>query len=223
MPRGPIQRRPYSAGATPLPTAFACPQCGVHAQQKWLGNIRGNAGLEKRYLTDLRASICAACGRYSIWIGGKLTYPRLSTAPEPIPVMPDEVRADYEEAREVFDFSPRAAAALLRLSIQKLCVHLGCPGKKLDDDIALLVAKGLPAHVQMALDAVRVVGNNSVHPGELYVRDDTETARSLFDCVNWIVDAMIHRPRRIAETYAKLPPGAREAVARRDSRSAGSR
>jgi hypothetical protein len=135
--------------------------------------------------------------------------------------MPESVRVDYMEARRVFDDSPRAAAALLRLSVQKLCGHLGTPGKDLNADIAALVARGLPRHVQMALDSVRVVGNNAVHPGELDIRDDPGTARSLFDCVNWIVDAMIQRPQLIAETYAKIPEGARDAISERDRSSSG--
>ena len=167
-------------------------------------------------LLKLSASVCDACGMYSLWYDGKLVHPDTSSAPRPSEGMPEEVLADFNEARMVFDASPRAAAALLRLSIQKLCVHLGCPGRDLNSDIATLVAKGLPGHVQMALDSVRVIGNNSVHPGEMNVRDDPEVAKSLFDYVNWIVDAMILRPRRIAEGYSKLPGGAREAVARRD-------
>ena len=112
--------------------------------------------------------------------------------------------------------SPRASAALLRLVIQKLCVHLGEPGENLNDDIGALVSKGLPVHIQQALDSVRVIGNNSVHPGEMSPEDTTEVARALFDIVNWVTEAMITRPAKIELTYKKLPTGAKDSVKRRD-------
>ncbi len=132
--------------------------------------------------------------------------------------MPDEIAADYNEARQVLNDSPRSAAALLRLGIQKLCKHLGEPGKNINDDIASLVKKGLPERVQQALDIVRVVGNNAVHPGQIDLKDDAETAGSLFELVNIIVDVMISEPQRIKELYEKLPESARKAVEDRDKK-----
>lgn len=134
----------------------------------------------------------------------------------PTEEMPPTLRPDYLEAREVLAESPRASAALLRLAIQKLCTELGEPGDDLNRDIGSLVKKGLPAFIQKAMDSVRVVGNNAVHPGELSADDTAEMARALFDIVNWTVEAMITRPATIAKTYSQLPSGARDAVSRRD-------
>ena len=114
---------------------------------------------------------------------------------------------------------PRGAAALLRLSIQKLCVHLGEGGKNIDSDIASLVKKGLPEKLQKALDSVRVVGNNAVHPGKIDLTDDSELARKLFVFVNIIVEVMISQPKQIDEVYHHtLPEGARAAIDKRDQK-----
>ena len=77
--------------------------------------------------------------------------------------------------------------------------------------------RGLDPTVQQALDVVRVVGNNALHLGEMDVNDSPQTAMALFGLVNEITEAMIARPRRIAELYGSLPKGARAAVAKRDA------
>jgi hypothetical protein len=128
--------------------------------------------------------------------------------------MPDNTRAVYEEAQGIVEDSPRGAAALLRLAIQYLCADLGEHGK-LDDAIGNLVSRGLPKQVQQALDTVRVVGNNAVHPGEIDV-DDRETAGALFDLLNLITEYMIALPDQVDNLYQSLPQGARDHVDKRD-------
>lgn len=146
-----------------------------------------------------------------------MNYPLSSTAPLPNSDMPDDVKADYEEARNIFSLSPKGSAALLRLAIQKLCKHLGCKGENINDDIAKLVKEGLPTKVQKALDAVRVVGNNAVHPGTLDLNDNNEIAFALFNFVNIICDNQITQPKKIDEYYDSIiPEGAKKAIEKRD-------
>ena len=94
---------------------------------------------------------------------------------------------------------------------------LGEGGKDLNKDIGSLVKKGLPLKIQQALDAVRVIGNNAVHPGELDLRDDIATANALFDLLNMIVSVMITQPKQVEAVYEKIPAGAREQIERRDT------
>lgn len=129
---------------------------------------------------NLFISRCFNCDGLSIWIHNKLVYPTKGEAPPANPDMSPNIRRDYEEASAILDHSPRGAAALLRLSIQKLCIELGQPGKNINDDIKALVEAGLSQRVQMALDALRVIGNNAVHPGQIDLWDDRATAESLF-------------------------------------------
>lgn len=132
--------------------------------------------------------------------------------------MPADIRLDYDEASTIFDKSPRGAAALIRLAIQKLCKELGQPGENINRDIGELVKGGLNIRVQQALDAVRVIGNEAVHPGQIDLRDDKATAGALFKLLNLIVEKTISEPKHVAEVYASLPADKLRAIAKRDGK-----
>ncbi|RWL45259.1 MAG: DUF4145 domain-containing protein [Mesorhizobium sp.] len=166
---------------------------------------------------NVHFSSCYDCKKISLWIHEKLVWPLESEAPDPNPDLPDDVRADYEEAGLVLNTSPRSAAALLRQAVQRLCRHLGEKGKNIDDDIAALVRKGLDKRIQQALDIVRVIGNQAVHPGQIDLKDDRATAENLFSLVNLIADALISQPKHIDAMFDDLPEGARQAIEKRDA------
>ena len=90
--------------------------------------------------------------------------------------------------------------------------------KTINADIKELVAGGLDPRVQKALDAVRVIGNNAVHPGQIDLRDDRATAESLFGLLNLIAEKMISEPKHVDQIYASLPAGALEAIDKRDAK-----
>ncbi|MHB8235004.1 MAG: DUF4145 domain-containing protein [Solirubrobacteraceae bacterium] len=125
--------------------------------------------------------------------------------------------ADYEEARAILARSPRGACALLRLVVQELCVALDLPGKDLNKDIGALVKRGLLPHVRQALDAVRVVGNESVHPGQMDMKDDQATAAALFGAINLIVEQLITAPNSAQALFSSLPDTKRAPIAERDA------
>jgi Domain of unknown function (DUF4145) len=195
---------------------FNCSLCGAFANQDWqqpyFNRSQGWATID-----NLAVAYCAHCRQYSVWHVQRMIYPQKLTAPEGHPDMPPEILSDYEEARVIAAASPRSAAALLRLCIQKLCKELGESGKNINDDIAALVAKGLPVTVQRALDIVRVVGNEQVHPGTLDVRDDPEIASELFGLLNFIVEDQIAQPKAIQALYGRLPEEKRKAIEQRDA------
>lgn len=199
--------------------SFTCPHCGVLARQyKWGYGLEQPSG---HYPEDgigrapLKITRCENCGSNCLWVGETYIFPDKGDAPRPNPDMPPEVHDDYEEAARIYMKSPRGAAALLRLAIQKLMVHLGQSGKNINDDIASLVAAGLPPQIQQALDVVRVTGNNAVHPGQLDA-NDVHIAEQLFPLLNVIVEYRISLPARIQEMYDALPSGARTAIEKRD-------
>lgn len=169
-------------------------------------------------LANVFISFCFSCKDIAIWRYDILLYPPSRHEIEPNPDLEQDIRALFDEARGVFAASPRATAALLRICVQKLCMQLGMSGRKIDDDIGALVAKGLPVTIQQALDLVRVIGNNAVHPGTINFNDDRTTAAKLFELVNLIADNQISQPKAIAKLFDdKIPVGAKEAIARRDN------
>jgi hypothetical protein len=218
--------------------AFHCPHCNVYAPQLWQHclveepqDLPGGFTGTVQQGTNAHQGHCFNCQKPTYWLSflhgtavftgedvtAIMVWPVGSAnAPYPHPDFPEDPKADYEEARGIVDRSPRGATALLRLSLQKLCQALGQSGKNINDDIAALVQNGLPPGIQEALDSLRVIGNNAVHPGQLDLRDEPATAVALFGLLNFIVEQMITRPRELANIYAKLPPSAVAAIQKRD-------
>jgi Domain of unknown function (DUF4145) len=123
--------------------------------------------------------------------------------------MPAEVANIFNEAHAVFENSPRASAALLRLALQVLLKSLNLPSSSINDDIKILIqSKQLSNITIQALDSIRIMGNNAVHPGEIDLNEDSQTTIDLFHILNYIV---AHREiiQRIGRTYKKTPENQR--------------
>lgn len=201
--------------------AFTCPHCHTLAQMErdthafqsdWMSVSIDEAYCENA-VTILK---CANCGKKILWIDNEYAYPDLQPI-EPNSDMPTVVKSLYEEAVLIYTKSPRAACALLRLAIDRLCNELGETDRDINKNIASLVKRGISVEVQQALDIVRVVGNKAVHPGQItFDVDSVETAETLFTLINLIVDRLISEPKRIDEMFDKLPENVKNAVKKRD-------
>jgi hypothetical protein len=167
-------------------------------------------------ITNLRYCECAHCREYTLWHLEKMILPSTGGAMMPNNDLPEDVKFDYEEARTILNKSPRGATALLRLAIQKLCIHLGEKGKNINEDIGNLGKNGLPLKVQQSLDIVRVVGNNAVHPGQIDLIDDIDTASKLFVLLNIIADVMITQPSEVDKLFNSLPANQLAGIKQRD-------
>ncbi len=170
--------------------AYNCPFCDAYAHMTWVQLVNKN-----RY-TWFYESECSNCKEPSLWrvtkysihdtLGrqdedAELIYPDNGGAPVPEDDMPEDVKVDYLEASRIFSKSPRGAAALLRLGLQKLCKHLGQKGEHIDTDIRNLAKENiLPPLVVKVADTVRITGNNAVHPGEMTDQDFDHVASKMF-------------------------------------------
>jgi hypothetical protein len=186
--------------------AFNCPHCGAFAHQ-WWENFPNN---------PVQLSCCAHCEEFALWVSERMVYPDLTNASSPNDDLSEEVKKIYLEASSISARSPRSAAGLLRVAIQLLCKELGEDEKNLNQAIANLVEKGLPARIQQSLDIVRVIGNHAVHPGQIEV-DSADVVSQLFVLVNLISEYMISMPKKVSGLYDGLPEGARGQIDRRDA------
>ncbi|MBL7789272.1 MAG: DUF4145 domain-containing protein [Chitinophagales bacterium] len=206
---------------------FHCPNCGTYAEQIWsIESVstyqykKANGSWENSAyrLYGLNSAQCSYCENFSLWLNKEMIYPISGNVEQPNSDLSEDIVLLYNEAKKIVNLSPRGASALLRLALQKLCIELGEKGKNINDDIASLVKKGLPATIQKALDTIRVVGNNAVHPGQIDFDDKLDVAFVLFKYINIIANHFITIPKSIDEGYELLlPQKDKENIEKRDS------
>ncbi len=206
---------PYKAPKYNL-SSFNCPHCQAFSSQHWVDVY---AGFRGDNMDKIKLSFCDHCKKYSLWHKCQMISPEFSGVEPPNQDLDIEIQNDYIEAAGIIQKSPRGAAALLRLAIQKLCKQLGKSGKNVNNDIASLVKDGLPEKIQKALDTVRVTGNEAVHPGVLDLKDNIDIAYNLFKLVNFITEKMITEPQEIDSLYEAMPDDKKEEIKKRDNSS----
>ncbi len=202
--------------------SFTCPHCGVVSLMHFhcISYIdRDFLGFHERKHGGnswVQVATCHNCCKHILWVDNIYAYPDI-VAEEANSDMPEGVKQLYNEAGLIYNKSPRAACALLRLAIDRLCNELGETDRDINKNIGELVKKGLPASVQQALDVVRVVGNKAVHPGQIaFDVDDVGTATMLMRLLNIIVSRMISEPKEIAGLYDQLPESVKQSITKRD-------
>ena len=155
---------------------------------------------------ELSYATCQSCEKISIWINSTIVYPKQISIEPPNQDFDEDIAKLYNEAVSIVTDSPKGAAAILRLALQKLLKQIGKDGKNINDDIKELVSEGLSPKIQKSLDLLRVVGNNAVHPGLISFDDDSDIALKLFKVLNIIADEMITRPKEVENLYDDIIP-----------------
>ena len=125
------------------------------------------------------ATVCPLCRKIIVEIGQLVVagsawhflfrtraFPRNASRVSLGAEVPTAFAADYLEACEVLDASPKAAAALGRRCLQHLLrEHVRVKAKDLADQIQeVLDAKTLPSDLAEDIDAIRHIGNFAAHP-----------------------------------------------------------
>lgn len=202
--------------------SFTCPRCGAFSAMKWQHLL-----LNGNEYSPVSMSICHGCNQPSVWLKnessprntlsalvskGTLIFPNSCAAPMTEPDMPENIKSDFEEARLVFQHSPRAAAALLRLCVQKLCQTLLGKEGNIHNQIGELVELGFPKRALTAFDTIRIFGNESVHPGTVDLNDTPDVALSLFRLLNMAVRHCITEENELKSIRALTPVGKRREI-----------
>lgn len=160
---------------------------------------------------------CSACDGFTLWVDKDVVYPKKTTLPPPNPDLSEDIKALYLEASSILVDSPKGSTALLRLALQKLLEQVGKSGKNINSDIKELVSEGLSPKIQQALDLLRVVGNNAVHPGQIDLDDNADIAQKLFGILNFIAEELITKPKELEQLYGDLiPPETQGHIKQRD-------
>lgn len=173
-----------------------------------------------KYQNILAVSLCIACEKFSFWYEGEVVYPvNEGQISSPEEHMPAEIKELYNEAKSVYHLSFRSSCALLRLALEKLLIRVGAKGNSINSRINnLVVEQKIPTSVQQALDTIRILGNDGVHPGVIDISDNErkENALMLFLLLNILVDRMIKVDMQIQQFYSLIPESKREAIEQRD-------
>lgn len=236
---------------------FSCPHCGAITEQQWssllISIFNGMTSRYEYYSTGVFQTRCVVCNNMTLWIQKnnkeqedcnqgeldaltnescndeyRMVYPQTLTSCAPSEDMPNSVKELYNEARAIVTLSPRGAAALLRLALDKLCDEI-CPdckqskyAGKINDKIGLLVANGLSNKLQKAFDFVRITGNDAVHElGLIDIKDNPEIANALFALLNLITEKMITENKQIDDLYNLIPESRRDKIEERNKKAKG--
>lgn len=121
------------------------------------------------------------------------------SSPHPHDDMPLECLALYDEAARIFDASPRAAAAILRLCLEQLLSELGETKGRLYDRIESYAKKGIPDQIRSAFHKCRLLGNMGAHAAEINFEDNREIVIMLFSIINYLIDREISSTKKLEE------------------------
>lgn len=217
-----------------LDSKFHCLRCGVYAKQYW-GSLKAEVrydhrgqfpikilntsnGLTADMPSDYVSSQCEHCEDFTLWYNKKIIYPHKTLIESVNTDAPDAVKELYDEAALILSYSPRAAAALLRLALQILLGHIGGRGQNINADIAAIAQAGADEQVKKALDVLRVFGNNGAHPGEIQLKENTELVKKMFGLLNFIITKMISQRKEIDSLFDGLPKDVKQQIERRDEK-----
>lgn len=196
------------------------PQIDDYAQKQivnFLNEINVSFNFYNFVPEGFSVATCFSCEDFTLWVNKEIVYPKKTTLPPPNDDLSQDIKALYLEASSILIDSPKGATALLRLALQKLLEQLGKSGKNINNDIKTLVAEGMSPKIQQALDLLRVIGNNAVHPGQINLDDNVEIAQKLFGILNFIAEELITKPRELEKLYADLiPPETQDHIKQRD-------
>ncbi len=231
---------PYRSSTGLGTDIFFCEKCKAQCQHYTVPLIKDNYHNGDRFITGIKKIAVVTCTQcetqsYDLYeitqydsMSNRIEYTFYRIYPLSIPLnietpnsyLPQNIIEIYKEAAYVFNYSPRAAATLLRLAMQLLLEHMNF--RKKDSDtlntmIGNAVQAGVPVSIQQAMDIMRYHGNESAHHLMLNPDETKENTLFLFSAINTIAYTLIENPSKIRECYNKIPETIRDSITQRDT------
>ncbi|HDR7623657.1 TPA: hypothetical protein QCX73_003314 [Bacillus mycoides] len=204
-----------------------CPHCKEVAKQSWftiqqeffgnpifqetnfgeqIADITSDRGDDSKFINwSFDISVCDLCVDYIIWINKNPLYRNPSVIPLPHEGMPNHIKQLYDEARNVFFTSHKAANILLRFAFKELFQYI--EEEKLINCSSDKQSMNLDASISHILKSLKVLGDKS-HFGSCFndkeVMEIDEVTLIMFDLVNLIVGDKIYIGQKTKELNQKL-------------------
>lgn len=176
-------------------------------------------------LAGIILSTCSKCDATTYWLKSMdndelQLYPQnFSNYPQPHADMPESIRKTFKEAGSVMHLSLGSSAALARLTLENLLVHIGYEKGTLNEKIAQAIADGdISKKTQQALDVIRVYGNSGAHSGIINLDEQPWVPSTLLELINLVVDEMIATPNKIETMFDAMPAGIKAGIEKRDKK-----
>lgn len=204
-----------------------CPRCKKGVQQSWfvikhefigapilqevsswerIADITPDRGDDSEFINwSFDISICYLCRNYIIWINKHPLYKNPGLIPLPHESMPDYIKQFYDEARNVFFTSHKAANILLRLAFEKLFQYIG--EGELSNCSSDKKVINLDTSISHMLKSLKVLGEEGHFDScfnDKEVMEIDEVTLIMFDLVNLIVEDKIYIGQKNKELNKKL-------------------
>jgi len=191
---------------------YTCPYCNLQQAfgnsyalahtQFYKENVHVDAPeYEKRYTIYTLRCTNTHCHQYTVIAINNESKQQIDIAPQHVfrrfpDYIPAPIRADYEEASQILDLSPKAAATLLRRCLQGMIRNFWQISKnRLIDEIMELKTR-VPDFQWKAIDGLRQLGNIGAHMEKdvnLIIDIEKKDAQSLLRLIEmlmkqWYVD-----------------------------------
>ena len=180
-----------------LETAFKCPICGVYSSQKWCEMYAEENTDDFFHLGKYMLCTCLYCNQKSIWYKKNMVLPPIGEVPPPNHDLRDDIKEDYNEARNILVYSPRAACAILRLAIDKLMTQVGFDKYQVTKNKKDSGENNLNNKLGRTLERLSMKGKTQIEAGKIDSTDDKAVAMGLFELINLITELKISQSNKI--------------------------
>lgn len=187
--------------------------------------VKERIPFDENNLAGIILSTCSKCDATTYWLksmdGDELQlYPQnFSNYPQPHEDMPKHISKTFKEAGSVMNLSLGSSAALARLTLENLLIHLGYEGRSLNDRIGKVKKDGeISKKTEKALDIIRVYGNSGAHSGIIDLEEEPWVPATLLKLINLVVDDLIAAPKEIDNMFDAIPAGIKAHIEKRDKK-----